>query len=163
MDGSSSQPHTEQPMSDIHSFPTEDMYSPKYSDSFQHTARKDSPVEVAAPPPKSKSSRGRQKRTDQNEDAPRSTAWTNEEEIALFKGWVHVSENSFVGNAKRESGFWTEVLRYLENKTKAPRRRTYEMKKEEHLDFFGDQKGGGGMSQMEEIRAGIKEKWNLEY
>ncbi|GJX02861.1 hypothetical protein Tco_0188777 [Tanacetum coccineum] len=71
MGGSSSQPHTEQPMSLIHAFPTEDMYTPEFSDSFQHTAREDSPVEVAAPPPKSKPIGGRQKRTVQNEDAPR--------------------------------------------------------------------------------------------
>ncbi|GKB06439.1 hypothetical protein Tco_0834672 [Tanacetum coccineum] len=32
-----------------------------------------------------------------------------------------------VGNVRREVGFWTEVLRYLENKTKAPGRRTYGM------------------------------------
>nr|GFC36317.1 hypothetical protein [Tanacetum cinerariifolium] len=64
-------------MSPIHAFPIEDMYSPKFSDSFQHidsfqhTARKDYPVEVSAPPPKSKPTRGRQKRAAQNEDAPR--------------------------------------------------------------------------------------------
>ncbi|GJV63533.1 RNA-directed DNA polymerase, eukaryota, reverse transcriptase zinc-binding domain protein [Tanacetum coccineum] len=66
----SSQPHTKQPMSPIHAFPIEDVYSPEFSDSFQHTgsfqetAREDSPVEVATPPPNSKSklTRGRQKR-----------------------------------------------------------------------------------------------------
>nr|GEZ56659.1 hypothetical protein [Tanacetum cinerariifolium] len=39
MGGSSLQPHTEQPMSPIHAFPTEDMYSHEFSDSFQHTGR----------------------------------------------------------------------------------------------------------------------------
>ncbi|GJS15724.1 hypothetical protein Tco_0410196 [Tanacetum coccineum] len=64
--------------------------------SFQHTAREDSFVEAATPPPKSKSktTKGRPKRTAQNEDAPRQTAWTNEGEITLCKGWIHVSENS---------------------------------------------------------------------
>ncbi|GJV27619.1 retrotransposon protein, putative, ty1-copia subclass [Tanacetum coccineum] len=102
MGGSSLQPHTEKPMSPTRAFPTRDMYSPEYSntfqqtDSFQHTAREDSPVELAAPPPKwkSKPTKGRQKRTAQNEDALRQTALTNEEEIVLCKGWVHVSENS---------------------------------------------------------------------
>ncbi|GJY46293.1 zinc finger BED domain-containing protein RICESLEEPER 2-like protein [Tanacetum coccineum] len=117
MGGSSSQPHTEKPMSPTRAFPTGDMSSPGYSDtfqqtdSFQHTARDDSPVEVAAPPPKwkSKPTRGRQKRTSQNEDAHRQTALTNEEEIALCKGWVHVSENSKKGNArKNESGAGVE-------------------------------------------------------
>ncbi|GJX33430.1 hypothetical protein Tco_0243285 [Tanacetum coccineum] len=127
---SSSQPHMKQPMSPIHSFSTEDMYSPQYSNSFQytasfqHTACENSAVEVAAPLQKSKPTRGRQKRTAQKEDAPRSTAWTNEEEIKLCKGWVHVFKNSSVGNARRESGFWIEALRYLENKTKASCRRT---------------------------------------
>nr|GEV57065.1 hypothetical protein [Tanacetum cinerariifolium] len=133
MGGSSSQPHTKQLMSHIHSFLTKDMYSSQYSDSFHHTAsfqhnaRDDSPVEVTAPPPNLKLTKERQKRTAQNEGAPRSTAWTNEEEIELCKGWVHVSKNSFVGNTKREAGFWTEVLRYLENETKAPGLRIYDM------------------------------------
>nr|GEU54831.1 hypothetical protein [Tanacetum cinerariifolium] len=78
---------------------------------FQYTTREDSLVEVAAPPPKSKPTRGRPKRTDQNEDAPRSSAWKNKEKIMLCKGWVHVSENNAVGNARRESRFWTNVLR----------------------------------------------------
>ncbi|GKE24455.1 hypothetical protein Tco_1435967 [Tanacetum coccineum] len=85
MGGSSSQLNMEQLMSPIHTFPIEDMYTLEFSDSFQHTysfqetAREDSPVEVAAPPPKAKSkpTRGRQKRTIENEDAPRQTAWTN--------------------------------------------------------------------------------------
>ncbi|GJZ12688.1 hypothetical protein Tco_0547918 [Tanacetum coccineum] len=87
MGGSSSQPHTRQPMSLIHAFPIEDMYSPKFSDSFQHngsfqhTAREDYLVEFVAPPLKAKPTRGRQKRASQKEDAPRHTAWTNEEEI----------------------------------------------------------------------------------
>ncbi|GKB01129.1 hypothetical protein Tco_0829173 [Tanacetum coccineum] len=127
MDGSSSQPYTKQLVSPIHSFPTEDVYEPQYSDSFQQTAREDSLVEVAAPPLKSKLTRGRQKRMTQNEEEPRCTAWTNEEEIALCKCLVHVSENSVVGNAKKECGFWTEVLRYMKSKTKAPGRRTYNM------------------------------------
>nr|GEU38184.1 hypothetical protein [Tanacetum cinerariifolium] len=85
----------------------------------------DSPVEVSAPPPKSEPTRGRRKRMAQNEDAPWSTTWTNKEEIVLFKGWVYVSKNSVVGNGRNEYGFWTEVLRYMESKTKEPDRRTY--------------------------------------
>ncbi|GJW55868.1 hypothetical protein Tco_0099953 [Tanacetum coccineum] len=91
-------------MSPIHLFPTEDMYSPQYLDFFQHTAREDSPVEVAAPPLKPKpTTEGRGKT--QNKDAPRSTAWKNQEEIALCKGWVHESKNNIVGNA-RNFGLW---------------------------------------------------------
>ncbi|GJZ37167.1 hypothetical protein Tco_0583358 [Tanacetum coccineum] len=44
------------------------------------TAREDSPVEARdtlPPKTKSKPTRGRQKRTIENEDAPRQTAWTN--------------------------------------------------------------------------------------
>ncbi|GKC59687.1 hypothetical protein Tco_1087285 [Tanacetum coccineum] len=106
------------------------MYEPQSSEDYQNTAREDSPIEVAAPPPapaQLKSSRRRQKRTAQNVEAPRCTAWTNEEEITLCKGWVHVSKNNVVGNARKECGFWTEVLRYMESKTKAPDRQTYDM------------------------------------
>ncbi|GJZ28354.1 hypothetical protein Tco_0573001, partial [Tanacetum coccineum] len=60
-------------------------------------------------------------------DAPRCTAWTSEEEIALCKGWVHVSKNNAKGNARKSDGFWTEVLDYLRKKTNQPGRRTYDM------------------------------------
>ncbi|GJS55910.1 zinc finger BED domain-containing protein RICESLEEPER 2-like protein [Tanacetum coccineum] len=85
---------------------------------YQNTTGEESPVEVTAPPPKP--SRRRQKRmaTIQNGDAPRCTPWTNEEEIALCKGRVHVSKNSVKGNTRKTDGFWTEVLDYLGKKTK---------------------------------------------
>ncbi|GKC61498.1 hypothetical protein Tco_1089096 [Tanacetum coccineum] len=91
---------------------------------YQNTAREESPVEVTAPPPKL--SRRRQKRMVivQNEDAPRCTTWTNEEETVLCKGWVHVSKNSAKGNARKTDGFWIEVLAYLRNKTKQLGRQT---------------------------------------
>ncbi|GJV88593.1 hypothetical protein Tco_1532531 [Tanacetum coccineum] len=130
MGGSSLQPHTQQLMSLIHSFPNEDMYEPQYLEDYQNTANEDSPVKVTAPSPvpaQPKPSRRRQKRTTQNEEAPRYIAWTNDEEIALCKGWVYVSENSVVGNARRENGFWSKVLRYMESKTKALGRPTYDM------------------------------------
>nr|GEW18550.1 hypothetical protein [Tanacetum cinerariifolium] len=66
MSGSLSQPHAKQPMSLIHSFRNEDMYSPQYSeDMYQNTARKDTLVEVMAPQltlAQPKPSRRRQKR-----------------------------------------------------------------------------------------------------
>nr|GEU88526.1 zinc finger BED domain-containing protein RICESLEEPER 2-like [Tanacetum cinerariifolium] len=77
------------------------MYSPEFLVSFQHTgsfqetAREDSPVEVTIPPTKSKPNRGRQKRTVQNDDAPRQIVWTNEEEIALCKGVWKAREFQF--------------------------------------------------------------------
>nr|GEW05618.1 hypothetical protein [Tanacetum cinerariifolium] len=120
-------------MSLIHTFPIEDMYTPKFLDSFQHigsfqeTTREDPSVEVMTPPPKSKPTRGCQKRMVQNEDVPWQSAWTNEEEIALCKGWVYVSENSRLGNTRKDVGFWTEVLQYLESKTKMYGHRTYDM------------------------------------
>ncbi|GJS13676.1 retrovirus-related pol polyprotein from transposon TNT 1-94 [Tanacetum coccineum] len=115
-------------MSPIHSFPNEDMYEPQYLDSFQNTAREDSPVEVTAlTPTQPKLVKRRQKRTVRNEYAPLCVSWTNEEEIVLCKGWVHVSENSILGNARRESGFWNEVVAYVERKTKTLGRRTYDM------------------------------------
>ncbi|GJY77175.1 hypothetical protein Tco_0482291 [Tanacetum coccineum] len=117
MGGSSSQRRTDPPMSLIHAFPIEDMYTHEFSDSFQQnissfqeTAREDSPVEVVTSPPKTKKpTRGRQKRTIQSDDAPRQIAWTNEEEIALCK--VHGEQNKAVrssnvryGKRKMEDG-----------------------------------------------------------
>ncbi|GKC91284.1 gamma-glutamyltranspeptidase 1 [Tanacetum coccineum] len=43
-----------------------------------------------------------------------------EEEIALCKGWLAVSENSKQGNSRKSSGFWCEVLSYIESKTGKP-------------------------------------------
>ncbi|GKD36910.1 hypothetical protein Tco_1257117 [Tanacetum coccineum] len=74
---------------------------------------------VATSPPKTKKpTRARQKRTIQSDDAPRQIAWTTKEDIALVKGWVAVSENNKYGNAIKEHGFWCEVLKYIESKTK---------------------------------------------
>nr|GEX42466.1 reverse transcriptase domain-containing protein [Tanacetum cinerariifolium] len=76
---------------------------------------------------KKKATRNRQKRTSQSVDAPRQTSWTTEEEIALVNGWLAVFENSKDGNAKKQAGFWCEVLEYIESKTKQYGRRTYGM------------------------------------
>ncbi|GJV26523.1 hypothetical protein Tco_1379218 [Tanacetum coccineum] len=133
--GSSSQRHTDPPMSPTHAFPIEDMYTPEFSNSFQQntgsfqeTAHEDSPVEVVTSLPKTKKpTRGRQKRMIQSDDAPRQIAWTHEEEIVLCKGWVYVSENNSVGNTRKDAGFWCEVLQYMESKTKQYGRQTYYM------------------------------------
>ncbi|GKA98606.1 putative reverse transcriptase domain-containing protein [Tanacetum coccineum] len=63
----------------------------------------------------------------QSDDAPRHIVWTTEEEIALAKGWVAVSKNNKYGNARKEHGFWCEVLEYVESKTKQYGRPTYDM------------------------------------
>ncbi|GJS64188.1 hypothetical protein Tco_0678752 [Tanacetum coccineum] len=63
----------------------------------------------------------------QSDDAPGQITWTHEEEIALDKGWVDVFENSRFGNPRKETGFWCEVLAYMESKTKQYARRTYDM------------------------------------
>ncbi|GKD32469.1 hypothetical protein Tco_1247978 [Tanacetum coccineum] len=113
MGGSSSQRRTDPPMSPIHAFPTKDMHTPEFSDSFQENtgsfqepAHEESFVEVATSPPKTKKpTRGRQKRTIQSDDVPRQTAWTHEEEIALCKGWVDVAKNSMLGNTRKDVGF----------------------------------------------------------
>ncbi|GJU89050.1 hypothetical protein Tco_1301473 [Tanacetum coccineum] len=63
----------------------------------------------------------------QSDDAPRQTPWTMDEEIALCKGWLAVSENSKQGNSRKSSGFWCEVLSYIESKTGQYGKRTYDM------------------------------------
>ncbi|GKE53030.1 hypothetical protein Tco_1488186, partial [Tanacetum coccineum] len=40
-----------------------------------------------------------------NPTRARQIAWTHEEEIALAKGWVDVSENNKLGNSMKEAGF----------------------------------------------------------
>ncbi|GJS49916.1 hypothetical protein Tco_0600037 [Tanacetum coccineum] len=136
MGGSSSQPPTKPTMSPINAFPLEELYTPKFSTSLQENTGywqepnpHESPVEqVATSPTKKKNlTRNRQKRTIQSDEAPRQIAWTTKEEIALAKGWVAISENSEHGNARKKYGFWCEVLGYIECKTKAYGRRTYDM------------------------------------
>ncbi|GJR01549.1 hypothetical protein Tco_0524533 [Tanacetum coccineum] len=63
----------------------------------------------------------------QRDDAPSQTPWTMEEEIALCKGWLAVSENSKQGNSRKSSGFWCELLSYIESKTGQYEKRTYDM------------------------------------
>nr|GEZ10938.1 hypothetical protein [Tanacetum cinerariifolium] len=114
MGGSLKQRRTDPAMSPINAFSIEELYTPQISDSFQENTsywqelnREESPVEaVATSPPKTKKpTRARQKRMIQSDDAPRQIAWTHEEEIALAKGWVAVSENSRYGNSRKEAGF----------------------------------------------------------
>ncbi|GJZ96617.1 putative reverse transcriptase domain-containing protein [Tanacetum coccineum] len=136
MGGPSSQPRTNPPLSSINAFPIGDLYSPQFSDSFQDNTGywqepnpHESPVEQVATSPtkKKKATRNRQKRQVQTDDAPRQTAWTTEEEIALAKGWRAISENSERGNTRKKDSFWVEVMEYIESKTKQECRRTYDM------------------------------------
>ena len=50
--------------------------------------------------------------------------WTLEEETALCKSWVRVSEDSVVGNTSKDIGFWTVVLGYVEQNMKVTGVRT---------------------------------------
>ncbi|GJU45140.1 hypothetical protein Tco_1202406 [Tanacetum coccineum] len=122
-------------MSPIHTFPIEDMYTPEFLDffqqnigSFQETARKDSPVEVSAPPPNSKSkpTRGRQKRTVQNENAPgRLHGQTRKTLRCVNVGFTYSKTTDLVtrGRMLDFRGF----LQYIESKPKMYGRRTYDM------------------------------------
>ncbi|GJU13348.1 hypothetical protein Tco_1135744 [Tanacetum coccineum] len=136
MGGPSSQPRTKPAMSPINAFQVEELYTPEFLDSFQENTGywqqpepHESSVEqvVTSPTKKNKVIRNRQKRTIESDDAPRQTAWTIEEEIALAKGWLAFSENSKHGNERRKYGFWCEVFQYIESKTKQYGRQTYDM------------------------------------
>nr|GEZ83052.1 hypothetical protein [Tanacetum cinerariifolium] len=103
MGGSSSQPRTDQVHSPINAFSLEDLYTPDFSNPLQDNtgywqppnSYEASAEQVATSPTnKKKATRNRQKRMVQSDDAPRQTPWTMEEEIALCKGWLVVSENS---------------------------------------------------------------------
>ncbi|GJY20352.1 hypothetical protein Tco_0392918 [Tanacetum coccineum] len=50
----------------------------------------------------------KEKATDQ-----RCIPWTPEEETALCKGWVRISEDSVKGIVRKEKGFWIEILKYM--------------------------------------------------
>ncbi|GJR21331.1 hypothetical protein Tco_0969858 [Tanacetum coccineum] len=98
MGGSSSQPHMQQPMSHIHSFPNEDMYKPEFfEDMYQNTACEDSPVEVTThlAPAQPKSSQ---------------------------RGWIRMRMHpgALYGPMRKK-------LRCVKGKRKAPGHRTYDM------------------------------------
>ncbi|GKB88125.1 hypothetical protein Tco_0960397 [Tanacetum coccineum] len=126
MGGSSSQPRTDQVLSPINVFLLEDLYTPDFSDPSQDNTgywQPPNPYEASdeqvatSPTKKKKATRNRQKRMVQSDDAPRQTPWTMHEEITLCKGLLAVSENSKQGNSRKSSGFWCEVLSYIESKT----------------------------------------------
>ncbi|GKB66798.1 hypothetical protein Tco_0928210 [Tanacetum coccineum] len=128
MGGSSSQPRTDQVHSPINAFSLEDLYTPDFSDPLQDNtgywqppnSYEASAEQVAtSPTKKKKATRNRQKRMVQSDDAPRQTPWTMEEEIALCKGWLAVSENSKQGNSRKSSGFWCEEIRRPDGRYKA--------------------------------------------
>nr|GEV10458.1 hypothetical protein [Tanacetum cinerariifolium] len=68
--------------------------------------------------------------------------WTTEEEIALAKGWVAISKNNKHDNARKEHGFWCEVLEYIKIKTKQYGRQTYAVKEQELSKFAKESEGG---------------------
>ncbi|GJZ05385.1 hypothetical protein Tco_0538660 [Tanacetum coccineum] len=82
---------------------------------YQNTVHEESPVEVTTPPPKPSKRRQKRLATVRNEDVPRCTSWTNEEEIALCKGWVHVSKNSVKGRRIEELKRNTTSIRHFLN------------------------------------------------
>ncbi|GJR71722.1 hypothetical protein Tco_0084087 [Tanacetum coccineum] len=118
MGGSSSQPRTDPPRSPINAFPIEKLYTPEFSKSLQENTGywqapntyEASGEQVATSPTKNKKKTicNRQNRMLENDDAPRQTSWTIEEEIVMAKGWIAVSKNSKDGNANKKQGFWCE-------------------------------------------------------
>ncbi|GJU26762.1 hypothetical protein Tco_1165383, partial [Tanacetum coccineum] len=57
----------------------------------------------------------------------RCVLWTPEEETALCKGWVRISEDSVKGNARKKRGFWVDILKYMHETCPVTKRRTYDM------------------------------------
>ncbi|GJW37721.1 hypothetical protein Tco_0060641 [Tanacetum coccineum] len=88
--------------------------------SFKSRPRRSSRGEDAKRP------RRRSRRTEKGEDQ-RCYPWTPEKETALCKGWVHTSKDSFVGNARKENGFWVEILKYMQETFSITKRQTYDM------------------------------------
>ncbi|GJW22806.1 hypothetical protein Tco_0033428 [Tanacetum coccineum] len=104
MGGSSSQPRTDRVHSPINAFLLEELYTPDFSDSLQANTgfwQAPNPYEVpveqvaTSPTKKKKATRNPPKKDDSKRW---QTPWTTEEEIALCKGWLAVSENSKHGS-----------------------------------------------------------------
>ncbi|GKD99577.1 hypothetical protein Tco_1387561 [Tanacetum coccineum] len=108
MGGSSSQPRTDPTMPPINAFSIKDLCTPEFLGSLEEN------ISYWQEP-------------NPHEEMGEQIAWTTEEEIALAKGWVAVSENSKHSNARKQDGFWCEVLKYIKSKIKQVGRRTYDM------------------------------------
>ncbi|GJU69016.1 reverse transcriptase domain-containing protein [Tanacetum coccineum] len=84
-----------------------EMYSHQFSESFRE---EQSPVKEV-----------------EEIEVPDSKKKPLEEETALCKGWLRTSEYSVVGNARKEMGFWVEVLKHMHATCPITKRRTYDM------------------------------------
>ncbi|GJR13112.1 RNA-directed DNA polymerase, eukaryota [Tanacetum coccineum] len=104
------------------------MYSPQFSESpreEQSPVEEVDEIQVSAP---KKKPNGRhqlaptKKLKNQKGEDQRCIPWTLEEEIVLCKGWVRISEDSVVGNARR-----VEVTKHMHTTCLIVKRRTYDM------------------------------------
>nr|GEU80103.1 hypothetical protein [Tanacetum cinerariifolium] len=112
MGGSSSQPRTYPPKSPINAFLIEELYTPEFSKSLQENIdywqapntyeAAGEQVITSSTKNRKKATHNRQIRMIENDDAPRHTPWTTEEEVELAKGWLAVSENSKDGYVKKK-------------------------------------------------------------
>ncbi|GJX42264.1 hypothetical protein Tco_0257254 [Tanacetum coccineum] len=113
------------------------MYSPQFSNSFHEGQSLVEEVEeIQVPTPKKKYNRRRHTaptKKPQNEkgEEQRCYSWTLEEETALCKGWVHISKDIFVGNARKERGFWVQVVKHMQATCPISKRRDNEDEVEE--------------------------------
>nr|GEW39381.1 glutathione S-transferase T3-like [Tanacetum cinerariifolium] len=96
----------------------------QYTEGPSEHIEEDSLVEeFTAVKPRRKYTRRRQpiKKNDKEFVEPR----ISEEEVALCKAWVHVSENSVEGNGKKAARFWTKVTEYF-HKEIGEQKRSYD-------------------------------------
>ncbi|GKC60799.1 hypothetical protein Tco_1088397, partial [Tanacetum coccineum] len=52
---------------------------------------------------------------------------TVEEEIALCKGWVRISEDIVAGNSRKEDGFYLEIIQHMQTNYHITNCQTYDM------------------------------------
>ncbi|GKB28309.1 hypothetical protein Tco_0867710 [Tanacetum coccineum] len=109
------------------------MYSPQFSELFrEEQSPVEEIVEIQVPVKQKKSGRRRQmapKKMPHKEKAvdQHFIPWTPEEETALCKGWVRISEDSVKGNIRKDMGFWIEILKYMHETCPLTQHRTYDM------------------------------------
>nr|GEV52959.1 hypothetical protein [Tanacetum cinerariifolium] len=138
------------------------MYTPQFSESFREEY---SPVEeikeIQVPVMQKKPGRRRQmtpKKKPQKEKTAdqRYIPWTLEEETALCKGWVHISEDSVKGDMRKERGFWIEILKYMHETCPITQRRTYDMEDENEVEEVRRRKPMGRDQAKRKMKAGLE-------
>ncbi|KAK1407937.1 hypothetical protein QVD17_39565 [Tagetes erecta] len=68
-----------------------------------------------SPSPQVKTTKKKKGKAAASSEKQKRQAWSIEEEKLLTKGWLHISNDSIVGNSQKNNDFWCRIHTYFEN------------------------------------------------